>query len=225
MPYIPFASKNNQKVYKINLHFRQSMKTLYGILLASSLFMANCSPKEEPASDNEVPVCSAPNDYVSGLNLEVATVLESYSGESMCKNILYSSLAHEKYSMVLDQDGPIYLSELAASLESDELFSLLAHEYGHLFHRHPFNKPYVDYLTEKYLCTDPDTVQSMESQADYFSGALTAASGRPAEPYVNFLESISESEFWNQPCVEQYYPSEERVRLFSLGYQNVVEGF
>ena len=201
------------------------MKPLPSMIWASSLLMANCSPKDELASNNEVSVCSAPNDHISQMNLEAATVLESYTGESMCKDILYSSLAQEKYSIVLDQDGPIYISEIAVNLESDSLFSLLSHEYSHLFHRHSFNKLYVDYLTEKYLCKDPDTVQSMESQADYFSGALTAASGRPAEPYINFLEAISDSEFWNQPCVEQYYPSEERVRLFSLGYENVLEGF
>lgn len=201
------------------------MKQLRNLVFATALL--GCSQQSgSKKTVQEEQYCNAPDDRLLRFNEEVSGALEAYTGERFCSNILYSSAANQKFGITYDREGPISLGSNVPSFEDDVLFAILSHEYGHLFYNHPYYKPYVDYLREKYLCTDPTSVKNLETQADYFSGVLTAVAGRSAEPYIDFLESISESEFWNQPCVEQYYPSDARVVNFSLGYQTSLdEGF
>ncbi len=199
------------------------MKTLRTLLLAAALtygcqddFNKNEAPKEETCEESDL----------KSLNDEASLALEEYTGVSDCVNLVYSPLASKKYGLVLESGGPIYLDQnfVESPLSDDVMFSIIAHEYGHVFYRDPYYQPYIEYLTSDNICADISSIDDLEGKADYFSGVLTAVAGRPAEPLIDFIESISDPEsFWGNPCVQQVYSNDERVENFSAGYQEALD--
>jgi len=200
------------------------MKTLQKIIAIAALSgcINNSEPKPTsmpyvPTPSTTVPRCWAPDAYIGLLNEEVSEALYNYVAVPMCSDVVYDIAASGRYAVVNSPIGPIYLDPATVNLPVDTMYSMLAHEYGHVFYQHPAQRAYIDFVSGYDPCADAAAVRDMELQSDMLSGVLTAVAGRPYEPFVDFVNAMPENP-WMPLCMQQYYPKSERIDAFMQSY-------
>lgn len=202
------------------------MKTLQKMILAAALSgcISSSVPGQNqspyvPTPSTTVPRCWAPDAYLGLLNEEVTEAIYKFVAVPICVDVEYDNNASGRFGVVMSSQGPIYLDQQDVYFPEDVMFSLLAHEYGHVFYHHPEQQAYISFISGNDPCVDAAAMRDMELQADMLSGSLTAITGRPAEPFIDFISSLQDTSMWMPICMQDYYPTAARLDAFSQSYQ------